>query len=484
MKKGLVFFLLVLTGAAGFCDSPISAETKGCLFCHQKLTPGIVGDWEASRHSRTTPAQALEKPDTARRISIDASSDKIETEYVVGCMECHGINPDAHPDSFSHMGSIIHTVVSPADCSKCHSEEAAQYSGSKKAHAIDNLTMNPLYSLLVDEALSSRSFEAGHLSASPPSPETEGATCFACHGTEIGVGPVIEVPTILGTAEVPRLTNWPNQGVGRRNPDGSLGSCTACHPRHSFSLKVARSPETCGQCHLEPDVPAYNVFKESKHGNIYDTLKGDFDMDAVPWVPGRDFTAPTCAACHISLLVDNDGAVISERSHDFGSRLWVRVFGLIASHPQPVDGRTYIIRNEDGQPLPTTFAGEPATSFLIDKDEQENRVSAMTGVCTACHTRNWIQGYLEQFASNIESADRMVLTSTELMDHAWAKGLADPSNPFDENLEHKWVSQWLIYANSIRYAAAMSGPDYATFKNGWWQLNGNLRSMYETVEKE
>lgn len=39
--------------------------------------------------------------------------------------------------------------------------------------------------------------------------------------------------------------------------------------------------------------------------------------------------------------------------------------------------------------------------------------------------------------------------------------------PDDEVVEQKWIAQWLVYANSVRYASAMSGPDYATFKNGW-----------------
>ena len=73
----------------------------------------------------------------------------------------------------------------------------------------------------------------------------------------------------VGEIDVPDLANWPNQGVGRINPDGSLGACTSCHPRHSFSIEVARKPYTCSQCHLEPYVPAFEVYKESKHGNIF-----------------------------------------------------------------------------------------------------------------------------------------------------------------------------------------------------------------------
>ncbi len=43
------------------------------------------------------------------------------------------------------------------------------------------------------------------------------------------------------------------------------------------------------------------------------------------------------------------------------------------------------------------------------------------------------------------------------------------------------MRQWLFYGNSVRYAAAMGGPDYASFKNGWWALNTNLQEMHEAL---
>jgi hydroxylamine dehydrogenase len=69
------------------------------------------------------------------------------------------------------------------------------------------------------------------------------------------------------------------------------------------------------------------------------------------------------------------------------------------------------------------------------------------------------------------------------MSAAWKAKQADPSNPFDEYLEREWVESWLFYANSIRYAAAMSGPDYATFKYGWWELTKRIREMNEKKGK-
>ena len=61
----------------------------------------------------------------------------------------------------------------------------------------------------------------------------------------------------------------------------------------------------------------------------------------VPWVIGKDIQTPTCATCHNSLLVNPEGEVIAKRSHDFADRLWVRIFGLVYSHPQTKSGKTY-----------------------------------------------------------------------------------------------------------------------------------------------
>ncbi|MGB6867401.1 MAG: hypothetical protein WBE11_17085 [Candidatus Aminicenantaceae bacterium] len=44
------------------------------------------------------------------------------------------------------------------------------------------------------------------------------------------------------------------------------------------------------------------------------------------------------------------------------------------------------------------------------------------------------------------------------------------------------IEQWHFYANSVRYASAMAGPDYATFKNGWWKLAKNLQEMKNLID--
>lgn len=455
-------------------ESTISSESQMCISCHEMYTPGIVEDWRQSRHSHVTPREGIGKPELERRISGISIPAGLQ-DVVVGCYECHGQRASAHKDNFEHFGHSINIVVSPADCRLCHAIEADQFAGTKKERALDNLRRNQVYHALVETVTGKPGKGSGSGSSSD---NAKNETCYACHGTHVEVTGTRALQTEAGEITVPVLRNWPNQGVGRTNPDGSMGACTACHPRHSFSLSIARKPYTCGQCHLEPDLPAFNVYKESKHGNIFDSHGEKWEWESVPWIVGKDFKGPTCATCHNSLVVNAAGNVVVERSHDFSSRLWVRIFGLIYSHPQPKSGATFEIRNKDGVPLPTTFAGEPAAGFLIDKKEQGRRKDVMRNVCLSCHGSTWVEQHFAKLDSTNVEADHLVSAATQLLSRAWSVDKsADPKNPFDETIEHQWVLQWLFYANSVRYATAMSGPDYAAFKNGWWDLNRNLQLM-------
>ncbi len=460
----------------------VSPSTQACLGCHSVYTPGIVHDWFSSRHSQTTPAAAVKKPELERRISANAVAEDL-AGYAVGCYECHSRNPKKHKDNFEHMGFRINVVVSPDDCKTCHPAEVLQFSGSKKANAIKNLLANPVYHALVSDVTGLKKIAAGKIFTNKPSEKTLHESCLGCHGTKVEVKGLKQLIVVSGEITVPDLTNWPNQGVGRENPDGSFGACTACHPRHAFSIEVARQPYTCAQCHEEPDVPAWDVYKESKHGNIFFSKNREWDMNAVPWTVGKDFRAPTCAVCHNSLIVSPSGQVLAERTHNFGSRLWVRLFGLIYSHPQPRTGDTTVIKNKDGLSLPTTFGGLPASEFLIDKAEQESRINGMKGVCNGCHNRDWINGHFVKLANTVQETDAMTQAATDLMIEAWNKGLEDKSNPFDEPIEQRWTKQWLFFANSVRYASAMTGaPDYAAFKHGWWDMTNNIVEMREMID--
>ena len=94
-------------------------------------------------------------------------------------------------------------------------------------------------------------------------------------------------------------------------------------------------------------------------------------------------------------------------------------------------------------------------------------------------------GHYEKFARSLETTNALTLAATKVMLTAWeqglAKGLAQNESLFDEAVERKWVTQWLFYANSTRYASAMGGADYGVFANGRYQLTANLRELLDYV---
>lgn len=482
----LCFFTIFMFFVFSCHAATISDDSQACIECHQMVTPGIVADWKKSRHSKITPAEGMKKEKLAHRVS----SEKIPaglSKTVVGCAECHMANSDSHKDSFEHNGFNIHPVVSPEDCAICHSVEANQYSKNTMANAYANLKGNPVYHSLMDSVNAVQDFDGVHaVYADKVDDETESDSCLFCHGTIVEVKGMKSRETLMGEMDFPVLSGWPNQGVGRINPDGSKGTCTSCHTRHSFSIEMARKPATCAECHKGPDVPAYKVYMVSKHGNIYTSLSKDWNFNSVPWVAGKDFSAPTCATCHASLVTNEEGEVLVERSHQMNDRSGWRIFGLIYAHAHPKSGDTTVIKNKAGLPLPTELTGEPVADMLISKEEQQARIKKMQNLCLSCHSQTWIDGVYTRFERTIETTNAMTLAATKILLKAWeegaAKGLAQNDSIFNETIEKMWVEQWLFFANSTRFASAMAGADYGVFADGRWYMSKNLQQMADWLD--
>ena len=486
--KTLVSALLAIslsTGAAFGASAPFSQATEECISCHLSVYPGILSDWEKSRHARIIPMEGLKKPQLERRVSAEKVPGKL-AHTAVGCAECHTLNPEKHKDTFEHEGYKVHVVVTPQDCATCHPTEAKQYGQNIMSHAYGNLKNNPVYHGLADSVNGIQSFKDMRTTFNPPDAETEAESCYSCHGTAVEVKGKRARETVMDEMVFPVLSGWPNQGVGRLNPDGSMGSCAACHTRHQFSIEMARKPHTCSQCHKGPDVPAYKVYEVSKHGNIYSSLGKEWDFKAVPWMVGKDFTAPTCASCHVSLIITGDGEVVAERTHRMNNRLPWRIMGLIYAHPHPKSPDTTIIKNKAGLPLPTELTGEPVAEYLIDVKEQETRRKALQKVCLSCHGSAWVDGQWTRFENTLKTTNEMTLTATKILFMAWekgaAKGLSQNDSIFNEAIEKKWVEQWLFFANSTRFASAMAGADYGVFANGRWYLSKNIQEMADWLE--
>jgi len=369
-----------------------------CIDCHRESNPGIVRDWRAGVHARVG----------------------------VGCYDCHkteekaGFLSEAH---LEHDPEPIAVVVTPKTCAGCHPEEAGQYARSKHAHTNEIIWK-------IDYWLNDGMNNA-----------IERATgCYACHGTVVEV---LEGRPILGT--------WPNVGVGRINPDGSLGSCSSCHTRHRFSIKEARKPEACDQCHLGPDHPQIEIYEESKHGTIYhaEVEEWNWDPDDRNWTAGRDYRAPTCAACHMS------AAPGVPSSHDVTERLaWETQAPLT-------------VRPREFTPFPA------ATDWRVERDK-------MKQVCLQCHSVMWTDDHFSNLDSVVSNYNQGYFTpAKQIMDDLYDRGLLSPALYFDENLEWEFYELWHHEGRRARMGAAMMAPDYA-----WWHGFYELKHRFNHIVVE
>ena len=489
MMRNVALIVLIIvsvfgTRTAKSSEVPISEATAECIGCHSSIHPGIVSEWQNSRHAKITPKEALAVKGVARKVSSTTVPESLQN-IAVGCAECHMLRAEFHADTFDHADYRIHLVVSPDDCKTCHATESEQYAKNIMAHAYGNLADNKLFQKLQHSILGETKYQEAKINSAPANDATRADACYYCHGTRLELdGHETRDTELAGELEFPKIKGWPNQGVGRINLDGSMGACTACHSRHAFSIEMARKPYTCEECHVGPDVPAFKVYASSKHGNIFSTMQSAWNFKAVPWTIGKDFTAPTCASCHISLLVNADDQVVVERTHQMNNRLPWRIFGLIYAHPHPQKPDTTIIRNKDGLPLPTDFNGGFAVTYLIDEKERNARRKAMQAACLNCHDSSWVSGHWARFENTIGETNTKTRTATQIIEDNWQHGFADKKDsPYNEAIERKWSNSWLLYANTIRFASAMAGGgDYGVFAGGRYQLSTTLLELNDWLE--
>ena len=231
--------------------------------------------------------------------------------------------------------------------------------------------------------------------------------------------------------------------------DGTLGSCTSCHTRHSFSVVEARKPEACDQCHLGPDHPQIEIYEESKHGTIYHAYKDEYNFDAAggTWTAGVDYRAPTCAACHMS------GTGKEPTSHDVTQRLSWETQAPLTVRPQD-------------------FAAFPSGTNWQDERQK------MKNVCSACHGDSWINDFYDGFDKAVEEYNEVYFKpAKKTFDELNEKGLLDQTKFFDERLEVEYYELWHHEGRRARHAASMMGPDY-THWHGTYDLAKHWYSKF------
>ncbi len=379
------------TAAQSNLPAKLSEQTQTCIDCHATETAAIYQEWGTSKHFRAN----------------------------VGCFECHSANKD-DKDAFEHEGFTISVIVSPKDCAKCHPNEVSEFSESH--HAKAGLILGSLDNFLADIVEGNNKFFGG-------SALTVNG-CKQCHG---GIVEVNKDGSL-------KPTGWPNTGIGRFNPDGSVGSCTACHQRHAFSAEQARRPENCGKCHLGPDHPQKEIYEESKHGIAYRAHEADLNMESSKWVLGEDYTAaPTCATCHMSAVRTKDGDLIPV-THDVGKRISWNNRPPVSVRPEVSDKKLGLVK----------------MSKVNWKVRREN----MKKVCNVCHSENYVNNFYVQYDGVVDLYNsKFGKPGIKLMKILYNYKLITDTK-FDEEVEWVWWEIWHHEGRRARHGASMMAPDY------------------------
>lgn len=309
----------------------------------------------------------------------------------VSCQDCHADNPDVLAD----FGPDHRLQPTPQTCARCHPEQFRGHQSNRHSIAMQ------------------RVYEVGAWDDLPPC--TAGAsalgsggvaTCAQCHNVE--------------------------------------GSCDACHSRHLFDAKSARSPLGCATCHMGPDHAQWEAYATSKHG-VMNALRGDA-------------VAPSCAGCHMPLKrTSSDGGSFSD--HDLSFGLAFGPVGGAAAHSSLSRGGQlpFVLAAGALQPNPAFDPAQPADMsggdggaeslyFPLDRPGKvvqtidapavlAARRAEMVARCSTCHVANFVTERLEvadglhRNASSVVDEAKDVIYALEYDGLLSPPGFVRPLNP-------------------------------------------------------
>ncbi|HYM26265.1 MAG TPA: ammonia-forming cytochrome c nitrite reductase subunit c552 [Vicinamibacterales bacterium] len=350
-----------------------------CAECHLRQQYSVVHEFEMSVHAKQG----------------------------VNCLDCH--QPAAGQRKQDHHGFTIATRLTAGNCRSCHEPIYQEYLRSRHA-ATSWAAVYGQEGLSPEQVEFSERYQPGG-ARRPAHPLTklEGGSsttsgCAQCHS------------------------------VGKPNDDGTLGTCTACHTRHTASVAIARLPTTCGQCHLGPDHSQLEIYEESKHGVMFRAQEGLLKLDAPPkTLSTRDMFVPTCATCHMS------GINGQKVTHD------------------PSDRLSY-------------YLADPITKPRPNHDRAQ---AAMKQICVQCHTTPLIDRVYGEAEQVVASTNEKVQAATDVMTALRKDGMLGGA-PFSQPIEFVYFDLWHYDGRTSKHGAFMGGADFV-------QWHGNYPMLARTV---
>ncbi len=383
-------FMLNARRPASVTAQPTAAfvrATGKCAECHRQETSAVVHEFEMSRHSAAG----------------------------VNCLDCHQVTKGQK--ALDHRGFTIAKTLTAANCQTCHPTEYQQFSRSRHA-APAWAAVSGKEDFTAEQIAFSETFHKGAVDR-PANPlvAREGVAavnkgCLKCHE------------------------------VGKPNEDGSIGSCTACHARHASSVELARTPETCGACHMGPDHSQIEIYHESKHGVLFNAQKAHFNLAAKPKeLTTKDMPVPTCATCHMSGL---EGLKVS---HDVTERL------------------SYWLFAANSEKRPTYTQG------------QVN----MKETCLKCHTTPRIETFYKEAEAVVDSTNGIIKQADEIIKKLREEKLLT-AEPFDEPIEYLYFDLWHYFGRTAKHGAFMGGADFVQW-HGFYELNAKIVELKRSAEE-
>jgi hypothetical protein len=363
-------------------SSALVEATGKCAECHRHETGAIVEEYQRSHHAQRG----------------------------VNCLDCH--HPVEGQPSMEHRGFVIAKRLTAKNCAQCHALEYDQFARSRHA--------------------------------GPSWAAVEGPKGFSEEQIALGEKyhpgwikrPANPLTALIGTPGIASGCNACHS-IGRPNEDGSFGTCTQCHSRHSASVALAREPTTCGQCHMGPDHSQIEIYEESKHGVIFVAQRPSFRLGVAPRALSvKDMPVPTCATCHMSGL---EGA---KTTHDPGDRLSYFLFAAVST------------KRPNG-----------------DRAQLE-----MKEICQKCHAKGRIEQFYTDAEAVLVSTNQKVKNALDLVTSLQEKGLVSKT-PFSDVLDFEAFDLWHYYGRTTKHAAFMGGADFV-------QWHGNYELLRKTRELE
>ena len=366
--------------------------TGKCAECHSRTQYSIVHEYEMSKHAQKG----------------------------VNCLDCH--QPAAGQEKEDHHDFVISKGrLTAANCRSCHEQIYQQFLRSRHAAP----SWGAIYGekgLTPEQVNFSETYQPGG-TRRPPHPFVlaEGASamtsgCEQCHS------------------------------IGKPNPDGTIGTCTNCHTRHTSSVAIARQPSTCGQCHLGPDHSQIEIYEESKHGVMFAAQEKLLNLEADPnKLTTRDMFVPTCATCHMSGLN-----------------------GLGVTH-DPSERLSYFLANAISEKRPNYAQAQ----------------AKMQQVCAQCHTADVVKRVYEQAEKTVQSTNQRVADAKALVDGLRSQGLLS-GPPFSQPLDFVYFDLWHYDGRTAKHGAFMGGADFVQWHGNYpmLQKTAQLKAMAEQLRRE